>query len=153
MPSLVHWGQHTLFDSYCAYPLRTPSLTESKHSEFDPFELLDGDSELLACLIQVQLAADEKGQTTRAFTPYSSKRPYPSESRVGKRSHQNLRQTGFGSQVKHPDQVNTRTHPDKRRSNRPPDVPSTSEGRSDFNRIFNTFSFNIAQACPLRAPA
>jgi len=66
-------GQHTLFDSYCAYPLRTPSLTESKHYAFDPFELLDGDSELLACLIQVQLAADEKGQTTRAFTPYSSK--------------------------------------------------------------------------------
>jgi len=53
-------GQHTLFDSYCAYPLRTPSLTESKHYAFDPFELLDGDSELLACLIQVQLAADEK---------------------------------------------------------------------------------------------
>ena len=23
-------GQHALFDSYCAYPLRTPSLTESK---------------------------------------------------------------------------------------------------------------------------
>jgi len=75
-------GQHTLFDSYCAYPLRTPSLTESKHSAFDPFELLDGDSELLACLIQVQLAADEKGQTTRASTPYSSKRPYLSESKL-----------------------------------------------------------------------
>ena len=53
-------GQHTLFDLYCAYPLRTPWLSESKHSVFDPFELLDGDSELLACLIQVQLAADEK---------------------------------------------------------------------------------------------
>ena len=75
-------GQHAIFDSYYAYPLRTPSLTESKHYAFDPFELLDGDSELLACLIQVQLAADEKGQTTRAFTPYSSKRPYLSESRL-----------------------------------------------------------------------
>ena len=69
-------GQHTLFDSYCAYPLRTPWLTESKHSVFDPFELLDGDAKLQACLVQVQLAADGKDQTTRAFTPYSSEQPY-----------------------------------------------------------------------------
>ena len=38
--------------------MRTPWRREVAHATFDRFELLDGDTELLVCLIQAQLAAN-----------------------------------------------------------------------------------------------
>jgi len=107
-------GEHTLFDTYCSYPLRTPWLSEIKHSVFDPFELVDGDSELLACLAQVQLAANIKGRTTHSLTHDTSDLPYLNivsnhaggrepACRADKRASLAVPHTSCGKQAKSPD--------------------------------------------------
>ena len=87
------YGQHTLIDTYGAYPLRTPWLAAFTHTAYDPFELLDGDTSLLVCLMQAQLAADRENSTTQSFVStaaHSESRRSSSESRRIDRTHQLL---------------------------------------------------------------
>ena len=88
-------GQHTLIDTYGAYPLRTPWLAEFTHTAYDPFELLDGDTSLLVCLMQAQLAADQENSTIQTFVrtaAHSATRSLhtASEGRRMYRTHQSL---------------------------------------------------------------
>jgi len=129
-------GQHTLFDTYGAYPLRTPWLAEFTHSAYDPFELLDGDTALLVCLMQAQLAADRENSTTQSFVStaalntqsFAEKRRPASGSRRIDRTHQILcpSQHSSASRQKQAQQTSRRTFFVRKKIGR--------------NRIFRTFS-------------
>ena len=107
-------GQHNLIDTYGAYPLRTPWLAEFTHTAYDPFELLYGDTSLLVCLMQAQLAADQENSTIQTFVSTAANsttmRPYSENRRMDRTSRPIcLSQHSSASRQKQVQQTSRRT--------------------------------------------